>query len=225
MDGYPQDLPGVMKLLNKYIVGSGKNRNFRKISGKERTVVAFNQTREGGVKDKKKSNSKGEYHFFLYIMKYNWAKECPNLEEEQREQLHTNVGTVKDDADKKFNTTGVSLFKNHQNTNTRKTLDLKKVYFDICSAYNQPVEENNATKIHQAKSALYGECSKGVSVIKKKGKLVTLYNCINPDGISKIFSIPRIYKSVYRNTYGTKEEWVIYTPEGGNSDFKRNSVE
>ena len=31
MDGYPQDLPGVIKLLNNYITSSGNNKNLRKI--------------------------------------------------------------------------------------------------------------------------------------------------------------------------------------------------
>ena len=45
-DGYPQDLPGVMKLLNKYITESENNRNFRKASGKEQAGVAFTQTQD-----------------------------------------------------------------------------------------------------------------------------------------------------------------------------------
>ena len=32
---YPEELPGVMKLLNDYITESGNNRNFGKTSGKE----------------------------------------------------------------------------------------------------------------------------------------------------------------------------------------------
>ena len=34
MDCYLQDLPGVMKLLNNYIIESRKNRNVRNTSGK-----------------------------------------------------------------------------------------------------------------------------------------------------------------------------------------------
>ena len=54
MYGYPQELPGVMKLLNNYIAESGDNRKFSKISEKEQTGVAFTQTQEkdfrgGGV--------------------------------------------------------------------------------------------------------------------------------------------------------------------------------
>ena len=53
-----------MKLLNNYIAESVGNRNFIKITGKEQTVVAFNQTQEKDEKDKKKKNKKGKYHFF-----------------------------------------------------------------------------------------------------------------------------------------------------------------
>ena len=44
MYGHPQDLPGVMKLLNNYVTESGNNRNFKKTSGKEQSIFAFTQT-------------------------------------------------------------------------------------------------------------------------------------------------------------------------------------
>ena len=44
MDGHPQDLPEVMKLLNNYIKESLNNRNIRKIIGRDHTSVAFTQT-------------------------------------------------------------------------------------------------------------------------------------------------------------------------------------
>ena len=59
MDGYLQDLPGFIKLLNNYIVESGNNRKFRKTFLKEQTVVTFNQTKEKDSKYKKNMNSKG----------------------------------------------------------------------------------------------------------------------------------------------------------------------
>ena len=40
---YPQNLPVSMQLLNNYITEIGKNRNFRKISGKEQKGVDFTQ--------------------------------------------------------------------------------------------------------------------------------------------------------------------------------------
>ena len=43
MYGCPQDLPGVMKLINNYIAETGDNRKFRKISGKCIMGVAFTQ--------------------------------------------------------------------------------------------------------------------------------------------------------------------------------------
>ena len=93
---YPEELPGVMKLLNDYITESGNNRNFGKTSGKEQTGVDFTHTQEKDAKYKKNTNRKGEYHCLHYGKKYNWASNCPNLEEEQKGQLHNNVGTVKD---------------------------------------------------------------------------------------------------------------------------------
>ena len=46
-------------MLNNYITESGNNRNFRKTSWKEQTVVAFTKTQEKYVKDKKNTKSKG----------------------------------------------------------------------------------------------------------------------------------------------------------------------
>ena len=43
-----------------------------------------------------------------------------------------------------------------------------------------------------------------MSVIKKKGKLQTLDNMIDSEGISNILSIPILEKSGYRFTYDTK---------------------
>ena len=45
MDGCPQDLPGVTKLVDIYIAESGGSTNFRIIFGNEHTVLAFNQTK------------------------------------------------------------------------------------------------------------------------------------------------------------------------------------
>ena len=46
MYGYPQDFPGVTKLINNYIAEIRENVNFRKTSRKEKMVVAFAQTRD-----------------------------------------------------------------------------------------------------------------------------------------------------------------------------------
>ena len=58
MDRYPQDLPGVMKLLNNYITESGNSINFRKIFRNEQTGVSFTKTQEKDVKDKKISTAR-----------------------------------------------------------------------------------------------------------------------------------------------------------------------
>ena len=55
MEGYPKDLPGVMKLINKYIIETCKNRNFRKNFGKEQTGTALHQIQE---KDNNDINNK-----------------------------------------------------------------------------------------------------------------------------------------------------------------------
>ena len=52
-----------------------------------------------------------------------------------------------------------------------------------------------ATKIHQSKSAIYGECNTGLSVIKEKKKMGTLDTWINPEVISNIISKKRLEKS------------------------------
>ena len=41
---YPQELPGVMKMTNNYIIESGNSRNFSEIHRKEHTGFDFNQT-------------------------------------------------------------------------------------------------------------------------------------------------------------------------------------
>ena len=53
------------------------------------------------------------------------------------------------------NITGVRFSKN-QKTKNRKTLDLNKIYLDMCSIYNRLMEENYITKVHQYKNELYG---------------------------------------------------------------------
>ena len=71
LSGYPLYLPGVMKLMNNYIVESGKNRSFRKNSRKYQTGFAFTQTQEKYAKEKKKINNKGESQSFHWVNKYN----------------------------------------------------------------------------------------------------------------------------------------------------------
>ena len=46
---------------------------------------------------------------------------------------------------------------------------------------------------------------------------------INPEGITNIISTPNIYNDVYCITYYTKEERIVYTPEGKMINFKRNN--
>ena len=79
MSSYTQNLPGVMKLLNKYITDSGKNRRFIKTSGREHMEVGFTKTQEKDENDKVK-NSKGYSHCFYFTKKYQWAEACPGLE-------------------------------------------------------------------------------------------------------------------------------------------------
>ena len=57
--------------------------------------VDFTQTKEKDEKDKKNLNIKWESHCFHWGNQYHWEAECPNPEEENNQQLHTNVGTVK----------------------------------------------------------------------------------------------------------------------------------
>ena len=77
MNWYPQDLPVVMKLMNKYIAESGKNINLRNINRKDQTGVAFTQTQEKDKKYKKKTNIKGKYHCLYFENQGHWADECP----------------------------------------------------------------------------------------------------------------------------------------------------
>ena len=64
MGGYPQDLPGVMKLLNNYIAYSVNNRNFSKTSIKYQARVALTQTQCKDEKYKEKDNIKGGITFY-----------------------------------------------------------------------------------------------------------------------------------------------------------------
>ena len=71
-----------MKLLNNYIIESGNNRNFGKTSRKEQSVVYFTQTQYNDAREKKKSNSKGDYNCFHCGNQHHWAVDYPNLESE-----------------------------------------------------------------------------------------------------------------------------------------------
>ena len=46
--------------------------------------------------------------------------------------------------------------------------------------------------------------------------------CINREGITNILCIPILYKYGYYVTYDTKEELILYTPEGKSIIFLRN---
>ena len=116
----------------------------------------------------------------------------------------------------------MSFSENNKNTKKRKTLDPNKIYLYICYTYNNLTEENFSPKIHQLKSTLYGECNTGFSVIKKKGKLGNLDNWINPEVIDNILYIKIIEKYSYCVTYDTKEELIMYTPEGKMINLKRD---
>ena len=74
MEGYIQDLPVLMNLLNKYIAESVNNGKFRKIPGKEHTGVEFMPKHQKDAKDKKNMNRKGGYHCFHFINKYHWEE-------------------------------------------------------------------------------------------------------------------------------------------------------
>ena len=66
LGGYPQDLPGLMKLLNNYKKEIGKTRNFRKTSLKDKTGIDFTQTHNNDSNGNNNTNSKGKYHLFNY---------------------------------------------------------------------------------------------------------------------------------------------------------------
>ena len=54
MDSYPQEISGFMKLLKRKKIGEQKDRKLGKTPMKKQTVVAFTQTHEKDVNDKKK---------------------------------------------------------------------------------------------------------------------------------------------------------------------------
>ena len=64
LDGYPQDLPAVMKILHSYITESEKKRNRSKTPGKYQIGVTFVQNQDKENTDKNKINRKGYYHCF-----------------------------------------------------------------------------------------------------------------------------------------------------------------
>ena len=53
------------------------------------------------------------------------------------------------------------------------------------------------------------ECHKPI-----KGKQETFDTCINPEVIANILYIPKLEKVGYRVIHETKDEWVVYIPEG-----------
>ena len=130
-----------MKVLNNYITESGRNESFRKIYVKEKTGVAFTKIQEKYKKDKKKNtNIKFGSHCFHCGKQYHWATECTNLEKEQRRKIHTNVGTVKDNADKECDTIELIFFENNHKKKKNKSLDPNKIYLDRCYTYNKLME-------------------------------------------------------------------------------------
>ena len=66
---------------------------------------AFIQTQQKYEKDKKKTNINGESNSFHFVNQDNWAEDFTGLEEEQKLQLCTNVGTTKYDVDREGYTT------------------------------------------------------------------------------------------------------------------------
>ena len=75
----------------------------------------------------RKNEQKRGSQFFRCGKQYCWEEDCPNIEEEQRGQLHTNIVIVKDNFNEEEKTTGMSCSENHQKTKTEKTLDTNKI--------------------------------------------------------------------------------------------------
>ena len=94
LDSYPQELQGVIKLLNNYTTESEKDRNSRKTYVKEQTRVSFTQTQYKNINENKETKIKGELHCFHCREKYHWEEVCLDLEEEQHGKLHANVGIL-----------------------------------------------------------------------------------------------------------------------------------
>ena len=81
MEGYPQYLPGVMKIQKICITERGKTRNFRKTSGKDKMGVVFFQNHKKYSDNNKKANSKGESHCSHFIKQDNLAAAFPEMED------------------------------------------------------------------------------------------------------------------------------------------------
>ena len=104
----------------------------------------------------------------------------------------------------------------------KRTLCRWKCYLDSCALYHTFFLEEFQTDFKESDATMTGRCNAGTTITKIKETYGDLQVWINKKGIAKLISIPMLETSGYILSTHTHADWVVTTPDGKYTTFKRD---
>merc|ERR1711957_654288 len=105
----------------------------------------------------------------------------------------------------------------------RRTLHRHKLYLDSCATYHVFFAIEFLDRIFKSRSSMNGNCNAGSVSTNLKGMWGKFQVWVNENGIANLLSIPMLEKAGYKVSSHTDKNWSVFTPEGDEIEFKRDT--
>jgi hypothetical protein len=197
--------------------GSGRDTRVQRINRNEEDGLQFSQANEDNnqtgatmVQEAEmmmKANKKGETACFNCGKDDHWMKECPDLTEKQRGQLHIQLGgsmvaqTKMEDGQAELHVGG--LKRNY-------------LYLGTCTTNDQMVNPDYLSGVHKAENSLALRTNAGTCVSREQGYLGPHLFWLDTNGIANVVSLKTLERSYTMRYDSDKNDgaFVFETPRG-----------
>jgi hypothetical protein len=105
----------------------------------------------------------------------------------------------------------------------RVTLEWWKCYLDSCASYHTFFVKCFLTSVTEGGKTMSGRCNAGVTKTATRGWFGSLHVWLNKNGIANLILIPILEADGCEVSTQTKGVWVVYTPAGEKTVFKRDT--
>ena len=163
----------------------------------------------GGKAGGARTNRHGDSHCYHCGREGHYAAECPDLSEEQQQQLHMSLG---EDAEDEGGEEGTQLL--HVCMVQREGLPDNRVYLDNCSTVTGFKDAGRIEGISEVTDGMKVNCNAGEVMYNKVGSWGKLKAWHLPGSIANIISMNEL-ESHYRVTYDSWDgRYTVHTEHG-----------
>mmetsp|Transcript_1121 Transcript_1121/g.2410 ORF Transcript_1121/g.2410 Transcript_1121/m.2410 type:complete len:630 (-) Transcript_1121:237-2126(-) len=197
--------------------GAGRGRGAGRGGRGGRGTAAKAPAKEAdGDKKEKKTNSSGESHCFNCGSLDHWARDCPQLEEEQTAELHMAVeglGVADEEEYDEYEEAN-----NHHQAEAQLLAQVvaaeDKIFLDSCTTTSTFINEKHLSDVKDEARGLAIKCNAGTVKTKRRGDFGGLKVWSMGSGIANVLSLAEVSQK-YRVTFDSEDGYfLVHTPRG-----------